>query len=168
MESLLTECNLPAYVEHLLSLAGIFNVADMAERGSEEIFIKKASLLWMLSSKGKKVSSDRVYRFMNERKGSTDGILVVGDYVYVKEKKTDRLVQLIAFRFASGKKYYGDHYDKSRANAEEVEVLCNFLRIRNSVIENLGRPQCYLNVKCYQKHLNVQRDLETGALSVRN
>lgn len=134
------------------------------ERSDEVVFIRKVSLVWWLSNKKKRVSPDRSYRFINSRASPDDDVLQLGDYATMMFKNQERMVQVLAFRFASGKKFYGSHYDPKRETGAEVECLCNFLEWNQNRVVKSNFLQRYINVKSYKNHITLKRDHSTGSL----
>lgn len=128
----------------------------------ERIFVLKASLIWWLSDKEKRSSSDRIYRFINDRNAPAEVKSRVGDFIVTKVKRVDCIAQILAFRFIGGKqKFYGDVYYSS--SEDGVEYLCNFLEEnRNGTLVNSSKAQRWVNVKNYRRHITLKRDIPTG------
>lgn len=132
-------------------------------RGDSRFFIKKASLTWMLSVGSKRVSTDRIYRFISDKKTPDGSNLQIGDFVVVNFENLDQLVQIISFRFCNGKKFYGDQYVFHDSNNEtDVELLANFFKIQDKIVNWNGRAQRWINVKTYKRHSVLHRDLSSG------
>lgn len=128
-------------------------------------YVKKATLIWWLSTDGKRVSTDRIYRFVNDRTPRNDKTLETGDFVEMKQKGVNRIVQIIRFRFADGKTFHGDQYKADKSD-QQVEALCNFFDCNNGIVTGSESCQRYINMKHYQKHVFLKRNLETGTLSL--
>lgn len=67
-----------------------------------DILVKKATLIWWLGTDGKRISTDRVYKFMSDRPSSASieqVRLYIGNYVAVDYKGVERIVQVLEFRF---------------------------------------------------------------------
>lgn len=95
-------------------------------------YIKKASLIWWLSADGKRVSSDRVYRFITEKGKNSDVGLQTGDFVEMTDGKKTKIAQILAFKFADGKTFYGDRYEGR--DDREVEALCHFYVLKKGIV----------------------------------
>lgn len=125
-------------------------------------YIKKSTLIWWLSAEGKRVSPDRVWRFIDDREHHSDGALQTGDFVEMKRGKKKHVVQILAFRFVDGKTFYGDRYENR--DRREVEALCNFFEFKDGLLIASGVPLSYVNVKNCKNHVFLKRDLATGHL----
>lgn len=131
-------------------------------RDDVPIYIKKVSLVWWLSEDGKRVSTDRIWRFVNDRKVHCDKGVQTGDFVVINHQSVEQIVQILAFRFVDGKTFHGERYDNK--DDKEVEALCNFFKITNGAISNTKIDQCYVNVANVIKHVFVKRQFDTGKL----
>lgn len=131
-------------------------------RDGNRVYIKKASLIWWLSADERKVSSDRVWRFVDDREKPSEVGLQTGDFVEMKYGKKMHIVQILAFRFADGKTFYGDRYDGK--DDREVEALCNFYTLKRGIVTASEAPLRYINVKNRTRRIFLKRDLESGQL----
>lgn len=135
------------------------------KQGDAFVYIKKMTLVWWLSIKERRGSTDRIYRFMSERKAPSSAGIWIGDYIEIMYGKKKHIVQVLDFRFVSGKKYYGDFYDHSK-KTNDIEALCNFLEWNNGNLVVSKLVQRYINVTNYKKTVHVKRDLKTGSISL--
>lgn len=135
-------------------------------RGDTRFYIKKASLVWMLSTSSKRISTDRIYRFISEKKTPNGSNLQLGDFVITNFEKEPQLVQILAFRLRSGKKFYGDIclLQESDHIKSEAEMLLNFFKMHENLVKWEGRAQRWVSVQNYVKHVVLKRDIETGNL----
>lgn len=131
-------------------------------REGTRFYIKKASLLWWLSSSGKRVSTDRVQRFIEDREKHSDDVLQTGDFVEILHGKRKRIAQILRFRFTDGKAFYGYRYEGR--DKRGVEALCNLYELKNGIVSGVESSLCYVNVKSYKKHIHLKRDLASGNL----
>lgn len=130
-------------------------------RDESRFFVKKASLVWMLSIGSNRVSTDRIYRFISDKKTPDGSNLMLGDFVHINLENVEQLVQIISFRFCNGKKFFGDYYtfQDSNSKTKDVEMLTNFFRIQNNIVTWDGRAQRWINVKNFSQHAVLKRDL---------
>lgn len=140
------------------------------DRGDNRFFIKKASLVWMLSIGTKRISTDRIYRFISDKKQPDGSNLLLGDFIFVNIDNVNKLAQIISFRFCSGKKFFGDQYSiqKHSVDTNEVEMLLNFFKIQNNLVHWDGRAQLWVDSKKFKSHALLRRDLVTGNIVLLN
>lgn len=141
-------------------------------------YVKKASILWALTVEGKRISSDRVYRFINDyNKYKNDDKLSLGDFVIMKFDGTDRIVQILGFRFLDGKTFHGDFYkikrdegksstDSDDDTSRQAAALCNFFKSNNGIVSALTRAHQLINLKFFVRRVLIQRNIATGELKV--
>lgn len=78
------------------------------------------------------------------------------------------IVQVIAFKFCIGKRFYGDIYKFNKQAEREVAALCTLYATlydcnEKSVSTSL-RDQRYINMKHFRGHVTLKRDIPTGNL----
>lgn len=137
-------------------------------RDGARYFIRKASLVWLLGVQGKRVSTDRLYRFISggKERGS-DGKIMLGDYVTMTFERADHLVQILGFKFQNNKAFYGDFYDlkrKAKSGPNQVLALCGFFKEENGMILAENRAQRSTNISNCKNHVFIKRDLLSGTL----
>lgn len=126
------------------------------------------TLLWYLTTEGKRVSIGRVYRFINQDKVPNSDEVHLGDYVVMQFQGGTWIVQIISFKFFSGKRYHGDVYKLNNLNStEKVAALCTFFHYtsQTKVITLSRRPQRYIDMENFESLVAVKRDIATGTLT---
>lgn len=140
-------------------------------RDGARYFIRKASLVWLLGVEGKRVSTDRVYRFISGGKEhGSEGKIMLGDFVHMTFEKKVHLVQILGFKFNSNKAFYGDFYDlkrKAEGVQNQVLALCGFFKEENGEIIAENRVQRFINTSNYKDHVFVKRDMDSGTLKIQ-
>lgn len=142
-------------------------------------YAKKASLLWAMTAEGKRVSTDRVYRFVGDyEKFKNDAKLLLGDFVLVNFNSKHQLVQILGFRFLDGKTFYGDFYlingketnKKASKNdvdaSREVSALCSFFNHDNGIVTAVNHAPRIINLKFLIRKVFFKRDIPTGELKI--
>lgn len=141
------------------------------ERGGVRYLMKKASLVWCLGKEGKRVTTDRAYRFVNNQKEfRPDEKIMLGDFMFMKFEGAERLVQAIGFKFQNGKAFKGDYF-AFKENVKEdkknpVMVLCNFFYQDGDQITVEKCAPRYISVANYKRHVLLKRNLKTAGLTM--
>lgn len=126
-------------------------------------YIKKASLLLMMATDGKRVSTDRIYRFTNDRKQPSNDKILIGDFVVMTFKGGERIFQIIVFKFLSGKAFFGDDYifEKGDVTDQPVMAFCNLFYRKANAVAPSNQPQELININEYKRHVFLKRDIST-------
>lgn len=139
------------------------------KRGDEGIYVRKPSVLWMLTKKSNKTPTDRLHRFELESRKQKDEHVMCGDFIYMKsgEKKPDRLCQVLGFKFRTGNPRFTAmscpiKIDKEKARG--VDVLCNFFSINNKILTTKNGAPKYVDFAQFSRHATIKRDLNTNDL----
>lgn len=134
---------------------------------NDKIPIKKVTLLYWLTTEGKKVSTDRQYRFMNSSKVPDASDIHIGDYIHAELKGVVRIMQVIKFKFCDGKKFHGDVYKRDFSKDDRaVSALCSLFNRKGKDVTFSNQPQKFINVTAFKAHAAIERDLATGKLSL--
>lgn len=138
-------------------------------RDGKRYLVRKSSLLWMLDAKTKKVSTDRLRRFISDAKkpGNSADDLVCGDFIIMEFEGSDQLCQVLGFRYITEKRSFTAIYCPINVSADKargVEVFVNFFTITNNCISSSNRVQKYINILGYKRHVNIKRDNTTNEL----
>lgn len=136
----------------------------------EVTFIKKATLLYYLTSEKEYVSTDRNFRFMNNKKSYSEKI-VEGDFICVNYKSADHIVQVLSFRYDDGKAFKGDFYSIELAKklklAKKVEIFVSFyLRKEEGRLISSKRERQFIKVDDYISHVVIKRNKVTAQYEI--
>lgn len=132
-----------------------------------EVSVKKVTLLWWLTAEGKRISSDRVYRFLNSEKTPQSDEVHCGDYAFMEFKGAIWITLIVSFKFYNGKRYHGDKYNvQNPKSIERVAALCTFFKQEENEIIPTALPQRYLDMKGFKGFISLNRDLLTGKLTM--
>lgn len=139
-------------------------------------YAKKASLLWALTVEGKRVSTDRIFRFVgSHNKFKNDEKLLLGEFVMMNFNGKHQLVQILGFRFVDGKTFHGDFYllnrkdDESELNdtSREVCALCHFFNIDdNNVVIAVNHAARLINLKLFIRRVFFKREISSGEMKI--
>jgi len=123
----------------------------------------------MLFTRKARISSDRIYRFISEKRIDKQNRILLGDFVFMKFEQSELIVQCLGFKFLDGKpNFHGESCPIKKDERERsVAVLCCFFHAEDRVISTVNRAQRYVSVDNYIRHANVKRDLKTGSLSIK-
>lgn len=88
----------------------------------------------------------------------------IGDFIYMMFQGSKRIVQVIAFKFFIGKRFYGDIYKFNKQAEREVAALCTLYDCNEKSVSASLRDQRYINMKHFRGHVTLKRDLLTGDL----
>lgn len=148
-------------------------------RGGEQYLIKKCTLLWLLSTNTKKVSTDRLRRFIGEKRTSSGGRLCCGDFVIMLDKKGKEVVcQVIGFAFKKEnnedkkkskkpKRFFGNSCPHTGEVARTVRVLVQRYSSDGVQIKTEKVEPSYIDMAQFKRKIQLIRNIETGALEVR-
>lgn len=140
-------------------------------RNSTRYYVRKSSILWMLETKAKKISTDRLLRFIPDKKVNNDDHIMCGDFVFMRSdtRGRDRLCQVLGFKFLSGNPKFSSiscPISVKKENARGVSVLCNFFTVQNKVLTVAKTAPDYINIDNFKKHVILKRDLHTNDLFI--
>jgi hypothetical protein len=119
--------------------------------------------------KSKKVSTDRMFRFISDRKNTKDDHLTCGDFINMSYEGTYRLCQVLGFKYLSGNERFTASSCPIKCNDEKargVAVFVNFYKTNANTIAAAGRVQRYINIDNYKSHVLVKRDPSTNSLII--
>lgn len=82
---------------------------------------------------------------------------MLGDFLKMKFERSNRLVQVLGFKFVNGKTFHGDHFSFERAKEESsaVMVFCNFFEKDGDHLVPTKVPQRYIKVENYIRPLAI-------------
>lgn len=137
----------------------------------EPVYLRKSSLLWMLTTKDSKVSSDRLHRFIDEKRVQGNNHVMCGDFVMMESDGTgaDRLCQVLGFKFLTGNSKFSAMscpIEVDEEKARGVAVLCAFFQAENNVVTALKRVPKYVDMKKFKNHVTIKRDLDTDKITL--
>jgi hypothetical protein len=138
------------------------------------VAVKKSTLCWLYRDETKKITSDRLRRFVSENAAkfcysmpSTDAAYSVKDEIFLGEWVVfnNHLVgQVIGFRYLTGskrEKQYTLEYalikPSENTKPKGLEVLCSFYEILNDVLKYVdfeGIEKNYVNINEYLFHIS--------------
>lgn len=141
------------------------------KRNNEPLYLRKSSLLWMLTSKNSKVSADRLHRFINEKKVQGDDHVMCGDFVMMEsdDNGPDRLCQVLGFKFLTGNPKFSAMSCPIKVEEEKargVAVFCAFFRVTNDVVTAMRSAPKYIDMKKFKNHVTIGRDLHSDKISL--
>lgn len=133
------------------------------KQGDTRVYVRKSSLVWYLSSTKNRISTDRVYRYADNKQH--EGHLNVGDFAIFDYKNKEQFVQVISFKFTDGKRFYGDSYFMKKNDTRGVEALCYFLENQDGKLIDVDHLQPrYVNVKNFKRVVSLKRNIESAEL----
>lgn len=129
----------------------------------DDLFVRKSSCLWAWERNKKRVSTDRVYRFISEKKNNpnTDtGFISVGDYVCFLVEDEIIVGYVLGFTYLSGKRteytlpYCPINPDIPVGIKRGIAVLCSLFSIGDKILLPKNITE-YINIEHYIMHSNV-------------
>lgn len=143
-------------------------------RCGEHYLMKKYTVLWLLAVNSlEKVSSDRLRRFIGEKRVTLGSRVCVGDFIWMDDNNGEEVVcQAVSFDFINRKtKFAGNSCPYKGPVAQAVKVLVQRYRIVDRgearVIEAKPAPQSYIKMACYKRHIPMKRNFVTGEIEIR-
>lgn len=142
-------------------------------RGGEHYLMKKYTVLWLLSVNSKKISSDRLRRFIGEKRVTLGNRVCVGDFIFMDDKDGEEVVcQVQSFAFKQGKKKFsGNSCPYTGDVAHAVKVLVQRFKIINRdasrFIEEEKVAPSFIDMISYKRHISLKRHVTTGDMEFR-
>lgn len=153
-------------------------------RGGEQYLIKKCTLLWLLSTNTQKVPTDRLRRFIGEKRTANGKRLCCGDFVIMVDKKEQEVVcQVIGFAFKKDvkkksakqgaketkkpKRFIGNSCPYEGEVARTVRVLVQCYSLVGREIKTETADPSYIDMIKYKRKISLKRNIETGAMELR-
>lgn len=142
-------------------------------RGGEPFLLKKIAVVWLLAAEGRKISPDRLRRFIGEKRTKEGGRICCGDFVVMGETKSgedkETVCQALGFRFLKGRKrFFGNScpLEVTSASGVGVAVLASRYVVAGDIIHKDSSKPSYINISCYKRHIPTRRDIRSGALQI--
>lgn len=141
------------------------------KRNNEPVYLRKSSLLWMLTSKNSKISADRLHRFIDEKKIQGDDHVMCGDFVMMgsDDNAPNRLCQVLGFKFLTGNPKFSAMscpIEVEEEKARGVAVFCAFFRVTNNVVTAMRTVPKYIDMKKFKNHVTITRDLHSDKITL--
>lgn len=145
-------------------------------RGSkgEELFVRKSSCLWAWERNKKRVSTDRIFRFFNDKKNVTptadSGFLLIGDYACFNNNEEIIIGHVLGFVYLSGNRTeYTLPYCPINPNIPQekkrgVGVLCSQFLIGDNILIPKNVTE-YVEIDTFLKHVSIEFTNEEIKLS---
>lgn len=129
-------------------------------------FVRKSSLLWMMTTNKEKVSSDRLYRFISTKKSHSfeEQSIQLGDFIIMSVNGEETICQVIGFRYITGSyKFKAVSCPIKSEAGKGIEVLVfQFKSMANGILAIQRKRDCYINIDNYIKHISLKRHNKIG------
>lgn len=88
------------------------NFVKIEKSPGESFYVRKSSIIWMLETEKKRVSSDRIYRFIGDKKERPidEAHLFVGQFAKFVHIKKEVICNVLGFFFLTGNSTYKSEY----------------------------------------------------------
>jgi hypothetical protein len=115
----------------------------------------------MIDSNKTRISTDRVFRFINQKKLSQEDVITAGDYIFMKIGRTKRLCYVYRFRFKTGKVPFKTPFCPIKHDPETgrgVELLVSFWNLDGNFLKSTDEEQIYVDIDNYVSHAKTYFD----------
>ena len=124
----------------------------------QQYFIRKSTILWMLTDKDEKISVDRLHRFITQTSSSAiadDRSISCGEYIVMRVDDSEKICRVISFKYSNSK--YKFKSLSCPINKSDVMVLIQMFAQNESKLVAEDEYALLVELKYYVKHLNVKR-----------
>lgn len=140
----------------------------LVNKENQPYFVRKSSILWMLETNRKHVSTDRLQRFIDSPTSKTKDteLLYAGDYAAFLIGDQLLVGLVLGFRYQTGRnKNYALDYcplkppqDLPKDRQKGIDVLCDFFYANSSFEINSINSSYYTDINTFQCHLEIVFD----------
>lgn len=132
-------------------------------RDDEIIQIRKSSLLWMMTTPGTKLSTDRNQRFVeNDDKAiANDRSIKIGDFIKVKWLNKEVICSVINFKFQNAKYKFTKNFcpiKHKNGPGQGVNMFVDFYRTDGNFLVKTDDRERYIDIDSFIDHLKTTRD----------
>lgn len=133
-------------------------------RDGVSYYVRKSTILWSLSSKSSKLSTDRLQRFINSnRQTSEEEAIQLGDFIVMLVGDEETICQVLGFKYLHEKfAFKAISCPVKHEGGSGVAVLINqFQQHDNGDITIQKKRDCYINIENYVRHITLNRNNKT-------
>lgn len=135
-------------------------------RGDTTYTLRKSSIIWMLDDSDKKVSSDRLHRFIDQDRETRSDRISLGEIIVIKNHNDREIVgQVLGFSIPGQKSMYKG-FSCGINTLTEVMVLINTFKLIGGKLVPINQPAAYHSNKNYIRHVKFQRNVRTNEISM--
>lgn len=124
-------------------------------------YLRKSTLLWMITSKKDKVSNDRLRRFINEnKKSSTEESIQLGDFIVMEVNGKEVICQVLGFKYINENyAFKGISCPIKHEGGSGVDVqIFQFRQQGTGFLTAHKKRDCFVNIEQYLRHVSLKRD----------
>lgn len=120
----------------------------------------------MIDDSGKKVSADRLHRFMDQDRERCADRIALGDIIVLKNSlNRETIGQVLGFKMPGQKSVYKG-LSCGIETKDEVLILVNAFKIQNDKLVSTNKSAFYISNENYVKHVKFHRNVRTNEISI--
>lgn len=150
------------------------NFITFNDNSGENFLIRKSSLIWKMNLEKKRVSSDRVYRFISDKnlstKSQSDDVLKIGNYAAFIENNEITYGMVLGFQYKTGKnKKYSLSFcplePPKDSEARGIGVMLSHLSLTDENCLIASNIMKYIDINSFLIHIEVSLNNDKTVIS---